>query len=297
MKVLVLGATGMLGCTLVPLLQAHGHQVVSQSRSNLTGFVAADLTNIDETSRLLGGSSADAVINLTGLTDVERCESHPQEAWLANVRIAENIAAASSAAGAHLIHISTDQVYDKAPIASEEDAMPGNHYAMTKYAGELAALAVPATVLRTNFFGASAHPTRRSLTDWLFNALHKGSAVQVFEDVRFSPLSMATLCEMIEQVVQRRPLGIFNLGSHAGLSKADFAFVFAAELGLSSGHLNRSTTDQAGFLKAWRPKEMCMDSSRFEAEFNLVLPRLQDEIQRVTKDYRELIKKPDADQR
>ena len=289
MKVLVLGATGMLGTTLVPLLRTYGHQVLVQSRTVSAGYLAADLTSRDETARLIDSSGADTVINLTGLTDVERCEAYPKEAWLANVRIPENIAAASQVAGAHLIHISTDQVYDTAPTSREIDAMPGNQYAMTKYAGELAALAAPATVLRTNFFGASRHPIRRSLTDWLFNALDKGSALQVFEDVRFSPLSMATLCEMLERVVQKQPIGIFNLGSKAGISKADFAFAFATELGLSNGHLTRSTTDQAVFLKAWRPKEMCMDSTRFETEFNLVLPALQEEIRLAAKDYREPI--------
>lgn len=289
MKVLVLGANGMLGTTLAPYILAQGHQVVIHSRRSGNGYRAADLTSRHDTARMVGEAGPDAVINLAALTDVERCESNPREAWLANVRTAENVAAASRAIGAHLIHVSTDQVYDRAPVSTETGAIPGNQYAMTKYAGELAALAAPATVLRTNFFGLSRHPTRRSLTDWLSTALNGNSAVQVFEDVRFSPLSMATLCEMIERVAQKRPLGVFNLGSHAGMSKADFAFAFAAELKVSNKLLMRSTTSEAGFLKTWRPKDMCMDSTRFETAFDLVLPSLDEEIRRAAKDYREPI--------
>ncbi|MCJ0764271.1 dTDP-4-dehydrorhamnose reductase family protein [Variovorax terrae] len=285
MKILVLGASGMLGASLVPHLTACGHQVASHGRR---GEWAADLGNAGETLMLLRRVSPEAVINLVGLTDVDRCESHPKEAWLTNVLTAENAATASAAVGAHLIQISTDQVYDQAPSNNESQACPGNHYAMSKYAGELAALGAGATVLRSNFFGLSRHPTRRSLTDWLFNALTKGQPLQVFDDVRFSPLSMATLCEMIEAVALRRQHGIFNLGSCGGMSKADFAFTFAGTLGLATTTMSRGLAANATFLKAWRPKAMCMDSHRFEQVFGQTLPDLEAEIERAAKDYREL---------
>ena len=230
MKILVLGAGGMLGATLVPYLLQQGHQVLAHSRHGVDSSLVADLTSPHETSTLVGKAKPDTIINLAGVTDVDRCEADPTFAWLSNVRAVENIAAASRSVGAHLIHVSTDHLYNRSPASTESDACPGNQYAFTKYAGELAALAAPATILRTNFFGASRHATRRSLTDWLFTALNGASPVQVFEDVRFSPLSMATLCEMMMRAMQTRPVGIFNLGSNAGMSKADFAFVFAASL-------------------------------------------------------------------
>jgi dTDP-4-dehydrorhamnose reductase len=285
MKILVLGASGMLGTSLVPHLTARGHSVSSHGRR---GDMVADLGDAVATLALMRRASPEVVINLAGLTDVDRCESHPKEAWLSNVLSAENAAAASVAVGAHLIHMSTDQVYDQDACSEESQACPGNYYAMSKYAGELAALGAGATVLRSNFFGLSRHPTRLSLTDWLFSALIEGRPVQVFDDVRFSPLSIATLCEMIAIAALRRERGIFNLGSHAGMSKADFAFAFANVLGLKTTVMSRSLAAHATFLKAWRPKAMCMDSRRFEEVFGQVLPDLQAEIQRAAKDYREL---------
>jgi dTDP-4-dehydrorhamnose reductase len=285
MKILVLGASGMLGTCLVPHLTAHGHSVGSHGRC---GAMAADLGDAVATLALMRRVSPEVVINLAGLTDVDRCETHPQEAWRANVLGAENAAAASTAVGAHLIHISTDQVYNRDPSSDESQACPGNYYAMSKYAGELAALGADATVLRSNFFGLSRHPTRRSLTDWLFDALSEGRPLQVFDDVRFSPLSMATLCEMIAIVASQRKHGVFNLGSHGGMSKADFAFAFATALGLPTAAMSRSLAANATFLKAWRPKAMCMDSRRFEEIFGQALPNLGSEIQLAAKDYREL---------
>jgi dTDP-4-dehydrorhamnose reductase len=285
MKFLVLGATGMLGASLVPALAAKGHTVQAHGRSG-AGFERTDLADRGQTARLIERLAPEVVVNLAGLTDVERCQTHPQEAWLANVRTVENVAAATRAAGCHLIHISTDQVYDADTPSREDDARPGNSYALTKYAGELAAMAAPATVLRTNFFGASRHASRRSFSDWLHASLVQGQAIQVFEDVRFSPLSMRTLGEAIERLALLRPAGIFNLGSQAGMSKADFAYAFAAALDLPTEKMTRSTVQQSGLLKTWRPKDMRMDSSRIEAILGTAMPTLTHEIQLAAEDYR-----------
>ncbi len=284
MKVLVLGAGGMLGASLVPALAVGGAQVMTHSR-NGPGTYTADLTDALQTRSLLELSQAEVVIHLAGLTDVDRCEQYPQEAWLANVRTVENTAAACKTLGAHLLHISTDQVYDRDPPSAEDQAKPGNCYALTKYAGELAALNVGATVLRTNFFGASRHPTRRSLTDWLWAALTSQQNIQVFDDVQFSPLSMCTLCELTHALALQRPTGVFNLGSRHGLSKADFAFEFANALNLTHPCMTRASVRQHS-LKAWRPTDMRMDTTKIEQTLGHAMPNLTDEIQLAAKDYR-----------
>jgi dTDP-4-dehydrorhamnose reductase len=69
------------------------------------------------------------------------------------------------------------------------------------------------------------------------------------------------------------------------MSKADFAFCFAEELRLSTAAVARGSVDGAASLKARRPKDMRMDSARFEAQLGVRLPELRDEIRRVAKDY------------
>ncbi len=285
MKLLVLGAGGLLGTSLVPALAAKGHTVQAHARG-VQGPAQADLANPDEAVQLVTRLAPDVVVNLAGLTDVERCESHPQQAWLANVRTAENVAAATRAAGCHLIHISTDQVYGGPGPHREDGACPGNCYGLTKYAGELAARMAPATVLRTNFFGAGRHPSRRSFTDWLFSALTTAEPIEVFDDVRFSPLSICTLGDAIERLARLRPTGVFNLGSREGMSKAEFAFAFADAVGLPTERMARSTLDRSGLLKTWRPRDMRMDNARVEAILGTAMPNLKDEIQLAAKDYR-----------
>jgi len=288
-RIVVLGASGRLGSVLVPCLQTMGHSVRPHTRQGGAPF-GADLTDRAEVARLLQSAAPQVIINLAALTDVERCESRPQEAYRANALIVEHVTAWIRSAGTdcHLIQVSTDQVYDGVGPHVEDKASPSNYYALSKYAGELAALNIGATVLRTNMFGHCPSRGRATLSDWLFNALQQRSPVTVFEDVQFSPLSMRTLSELIDRVVHARPSGLFNLGSHDGLSKADFAFAFAAEIGLPTDTLRRGTSSQLEFIKAYRPKDMRMDVSKFERAMEVRLPRLQDEIERSAKDYRDL---------
>jgi dTDP-4-dehydrorhamnose reductase len=112
--------------------------------------------------------------------------------------------------------------------------------------------------------------------------------IKVFDDVYFSPLSIKVLTEMIELVVQKKLFGIYNLGSSNGMSKADFDFAFAKYLELPTNTMKRINSSQATFLKAYRPKDMRMDSSKFENTLGLKLPNLEDLIEQLTFDYYEI---------
>lgn len=287
-KVLMLGSSGLLGSTLAPFLDSRGYAVKTHSRSDGTQY-QADLNAPKDTFELLEKVGPAVIVNLIGLTDVDQCESQPNQAYMANVQTIENIASwiKQTNTPCHLIQISTDQVYDGTGPHAEDQVTLTNYYAFSKYAGELAAASVPSTILRTNFFGRSHCAKRSSLTDWLFRALSNGEAIQVFDDVLFSPLSMGTLSETIDLAIQKKPIGVFNLGSHEGMSKADFAFAFAEELNLSTGAMTRTTTERVTFLRTYRPKDMRMDCTRFERALGVKLPLLINEVKRVTKEYHE----------
>ena len=159
-----------------------------------------------------------------------------------------------------------------------------NTYGLSKYAGELAAVRVPGTVLRTNFFGRSACEGRASLSDWLVCSLKSGQAITVFEDVFFSPLRLQRLAEEIARIVAFPRTGVFNLGSREGMSKADFAFALGEVLRLPTATMRRGTSDDGRWL-AYRPRDMRMDTKRFEETFAVRMPTLREEIDAVRGSY------------
>ncbi len=288
-KVLITGATGLLGTTLVPHLKKCGYSVVTHAQRADADFLF-DLSAKKKSIEWLQQIQPNVIIHLAGLTNVELCEKLPNSAYLANTRTVENLVnwILETGTNCHFIQISTDHVYDGIGPHSEERVTITNHYAFSKYAGELAAAQVPSTILRTNFVGRSKASYRESFTDWVYNSLTSGKDVQVLNNVHFSPLSMTTLIEMIQLVVEKKPVGLYNLGSHSGISKADFCFSFADCLRLSTNRMSRVDVSHATFLKTYRPKDMRMDSSKFENALGVKLPLLSDEIKLVAKEYYEV---------
>ena len=291
-NILVLGASGLLGSTLVPYLRQCGAQVVTHG-FQAAAQVQADLSDSAATWAMLEKIAPDVIINLAALTNVDQCEIAPQQAYLLNVKTVENIAAWIKAKqpACYLIQISSDQVYDAnagqhGPFGEQQICLT-NTYAFSKKAAELASLLVDGCALRTNFFGKSARPGRISFSDWLANSMRSEQAIEVFEDVLFTPLSINTLVQMLSLIAKQQPRGVFNLGSREGLSKADFAFAFAVAAKLNSSNMRRATASQAQQLKAYRPKDMRMDCSNIEAALNLRMPSLMQEITLCGRDYLE----------
>lgn len=287
-SILVTGATGLLGSSLVPALRAAGHTVHSHGHSH-AAEQQADLGDWAQTAALLERTGPDCIVNLAALTNVDLCEAEPQQAYRLNTLPVAHLARwmRAQAPACHLVQISSDMVYDGAGPHAEGDVRVANTYALSKLAAEHAAAGVSSTVLRTNFFGRSRRAGRASFSDWLVQGLREGRAMTVFDDVLFSPLAIGTLCALLEQVVRARPAGVYNLGAREGMSKADFAYALAAALDLPAAALQRGLASAAPALRARRPTDMRTDCSLFEHTMGLRLPTLAEQIQSLRSDYLE----------
>ena len=278
-KILVTGSTGLLGSTIVPQLKNYGHRIVTQSHKKNSDN-KGDLINPKYADSLIEKEKPDIIINCVGLTSVEMCQNNINLAYQLNCRSVENLvnSCLKNKKNIHLIHISTDHLYDGIGPHKEFNISIQNNYAFSKYAGELFASKMSSTILRTNFVGMSQVKERESMTDWVFNNLKSNKPINVFDDVLFNPLSMNTLGNIIDILISKKPVGLFNLGSNNGMSKADFDFLFAKKCNLNISNMTRMSADDVVFDMAYRPKDMRMDLMKIEKELSIKLPELSDEL-------------------
>jgi dTDP-4-dehydrorhamnose reductase len=289
-NVVIFGANGLLGATLCPQLRSIGWRVRTQSRQEGADIKCNPL-DVNSVRRALNECQPKAIINLIAISNVDYCETHVLEAYLAHVKVIEVISTVASELKSipHIVHISTDHLYDGSGPHQEGEVCPINVYALSKLAGEMIALRAGATVLRTNFFGLSQSSSRSSFTDWIYKSLNSGSSITVFDDVLFSALNMSTLSSYISKSIEMRHKGVFNVGSREGISKAKLATIFAEELSLDTTSMMVGSIKDV-LLPTPRPFDMRLDVSAFESKFRICMPAMVDQVREAAIEYRGQIK-------
>ena len=283
-RVLLLGASGLLGRTLSAVLGAD-HQLVRQSRWAGEGVDdTSDPADPDDARALVARIQPDVIVNTIALTNVDQCQREPQAAFIANARVAECIVAAIAGTATRLLHVSTDHLYTR-PFAQAEDQVDVlNMYAATKLLGEAYALRHPhSMVLRTNFAGRSAAPVRASFSDWIVDSLLAGTRIRLARDLMFNPLSLDSLSLCITRLVAVPASGLYNLGSVGATSKYEAGMSIARHLGLDTALVDCVEAADLGFATP-RPTDMTMDVSRFQRDC-FALPGTRSEIEKIARSH------------
>jgi dTDP-4-dehydrorhamnose reductase len=275
---LITGASGLFADYLVEACRGQG-QITTTARSE--GDRRCDLSDATSTGSLLSVVAPDIVIHAAGLTDVDLCQREPHAAYAANRDTVANLAS-MLAPTTRLVCISTDQVYPDTPGPHDENRTgPLNFYGSSKLKGEQAALSHPrALILRTNFFGHSRRVGRESLSDFVINSVTTHKPVTFFSDVLFSPLHMSTLASLIVELVNKGATGVFNAGSRAGQSKADFALAIARHKGLTTETVGVGSSSEVRG-RAPRIHDLRLNVSRIERFLGRAMPTLEEEIRKL----------------
>ncbi len=225
MRVLLLGALGQLGRQIQALNQ--GHAIVALAHKDLD---IADLSGVREAVR---AHHPDLVLNAAAFNDVDRAESDPDAAFLGNAVGPRNLALAASEAGASILHVSTDYVFDglkSTPYHEYDRPAPLSNYASSKLAGEVAVRELNPRhyIVRTAWV---YEPRGNNFPKTLYFLALKHKEVKVVSDVKGSPTSAAHLARAILTLIETGAFGTYHLaGSGEGASWFDLAACFFREL-------------------------------------------------------------------
>ncbi len=238
LRVLVTGAGGMLAHDLVPRLRLAGHQVTAMGRSDL------DVTDPGEC--IAGVAGHDLVINAAAHTAVDAAETEEARAFSVNAVGAANLARACTHAGARMVQISTDYVFDgmaTEPYAVDHPIAPRSAYGRTKAAGEWAvqALCYDHWIVRTAWLYGHGGP---SFVSTMLRLAAERETLSVVDDQRGQPTSTVDLSDLLVRLVEAgAPSGTFHGTSSGETTWCGFARAVFEESGMDPERVLPTTTE------------------------------------------------------
>lgn len=272
-RVLVTGASGQLGAYLVRELVGQSRDVVAWGHSQpvtISGVPAlpVDLTNSAAVVAAFRAANPRTVIHAAAMAAVADCGRDPAGAEAVNTRAAGALADLCDAAGARLVFVSTDLVFDgeRAPYRETDPPAPLSVYGRTKATAERAVLerAGHAVVRLSLLFGPSLNG-KANYFDHQVAALRGGRPVRLFHDEWRTPLGFATAARALAAIVTSEVTGLVHVGGPERMSRLEMGQRLAAHL--NAGARAIESVSRLNLSGEPRPRDTSLDSNRWRNTF------------------------------
>ena len=263
MRILVTGSNGLLGQKLVELLLTKDDYLIATAKSTLAidlpkgEFHSLDITNPDEIQKVIQQSKPDAIINTAAMTQVDHCETEREKCWANNVTAVESLVKVCEKTKTHLIHVSTDFIFDgtRGPLDESEKPNPLSYYGESKLAAEIAIQKsnIDWAILRTVLvFGVTKDMSRSNIVLWVKKSLEEGNVINVVNDQWRTPTLAEDLAMGCYLAATKKIKGIYNISGDEMMTPYDIAIKTADFFGLDKSLIQQ--TDSTKFKQpAARP--------------------------------------------
>jgi dTDP-4-dehydrorhamnose reductase len=253
-RILITGSNGMLGQRAVQFYSSKENiellatSIEEKSVIDSVEYISSDIKSRDEIKKVIHDYYPDFIIHTAAFTNVDLSEKLREDAWKINVKGVEYIAEAARAIDAHIIHISTDYIFDGKDGPYSENAKPNpvGYYGRTKLASENA-LKISGTfftILRTNVLYGIAPNSRPDFVRWVINSLNKKENIRIVKDQINNPAFIDDLVQGINKIIDFKKTGTYNIGGKEFLSRYDFTLQIAEYFNLDKNLITPITTEE-----------------------------------------------------
>ncbi len=277
-KVIITGSNGLLGQSLLNLLlkSKHSYDVYGFSKGkNRSGREDFNYTTLDVTDKVLlidtvSKIKPDFIINTAAMTNVDACEDSRETCYKLNVEVVESLKGISKKLKIHLIHISTDFIFDGKKGYYKESDVPNplSYYGESKLKSEQVLLnsEIDFTILRTILvYGKVFDMSRSNIVLWVKNMLESGKEITIVDDQFRMPTYVEELALACKIVIDKKVKGIFNISSDKLLSVYEIAQQIAEVFNLNK-NLIKPISTKALNQKATRPAKTGFDLTKTNKE-------------------------------
>lgn len=270
MKILILGGSGLVGSRFIYLSRTK-FEITAPDHKEL------DILNADELSIWVENSLAEVVINFIGFTNVDSAEEQKDDlsgmAYKLNVLAVGNLAKICAEKKVHLIHISTDYVFDgtkDSPYVETDEPNPVNWYGRTKSLGEeeMLSMNMDYTIVRPEMPYSARFEKKSDIARTFLKMLSEGKDINGVSDQKITPVFVDTLAHGLAKIVEKKSRGIYHLVSTDSTTPYDFALMLAEKFGLNKSLVKAVSLQEYNKTRsAKRPQNSCLNVTKFETEF------------------------------
>ncbi len=279
MKVLVTGAGGQVGNEVVAAFSTFsGDDVVPADHASL------DVGDRSAVMAAITGTRPDVVVHCASWTSVDACESDPDRAWLVNALATRHVAEAARRAGAYVLYLSTDYVFDgtkPGPYVEWDTPNPMSVYGRSKLGGEQEI--DPASAIVRISWVCGRHGSNMVKTVLRLAAEHETLAF--VDDQRGHPTFAADLAPMLRRLaVDRRP-GVYHVTNQGACSWYEFAAAVLRAAGADPARVRPiSTAELQPPRPAPRPANSVLDNAALRLAGIELLPDFHEPLERLVRE-------------
>lgn len=249
-RILITGASGLLGASVGQSLARSGSRVLGTRRSHTRSLpfteVRIDLTDSAGLRRIFADFHPNVVVHCAALSRVLECENDQFGATRQNVEVTDSLLLLARQHECYFIFISTDQVFDgrKGMFVETDMPAPTHHYGRTKLAAEvLVGEYKPHLIVRSNNIVGQNTGWGSSFTDGLLERLRAGETLDLFADQYRSPIHLREITSTIVEAVETRLTGILHAGGPERLSRYETGLYLARAYGFPAERIHASSMD------------------------------------------------------
>jgi len=259
LRVLITGSSGQLGKAVVEVFFKNGAEVYPIPHSRL------DITNRQAVEDIIRAYLPEIVINCSAFTDVDKCEEEKDKAYRVNALGPKNLAIVTEKYNIHLIHISTDYVFDgekNTPYVEFDNTNPINTYGKSKLEGEhfLERFTKRYTIVRTSWLYGDGNNFVRKIIE----RARKGDVLRVVDDQFGSPTYTYDVAKALLSIAKEGVYGLYHCANKGVVSRFEEAKFILEFLGLNAEVLPVKSGDYQTLAK--RPRYTPLENYLLELE-------------------------------
>lgn len=291
-KVVITGSNGLLGQSLLNLLlkEKEKYKVYGFSKGdNRSGrsdfnYLSLDVTNKDKLIEQIHNINPNYIINTAAMTKVDACENNKAACDILNVEVVKWLSEICKEISAHLIHISTDFIFDgkKGWYTEKDEPNPLSYYGLSKLKSEqvLEKSNINYTILRTILvYGKVFDMSRSNIVLWVKESLENKREITIVDDQYRTPTYVEDLAMACKISMDINATGVFNVASSELLSIYEIAKQIAEVFKLDDSYIKSISTSTLN-QTANRPIKTGFDLSKTIQELNFYPKTFKDDLQR-----------------